>query len=275
MRKLFFISLITINLFACSNKKEASIKKTWIGSNMQYLKINDTSFCTKGSHMEGYYSYALNNNTLSLSYHDWMENRAITIYYKILRLTNDSLILKPFQGDSKKLLRDSSTLYYIDSIKKITPSIRLEKISYYRQGGSLGSAPIRIEIDSVGAVFFSGEIDSAKRICLYQGKLKLSDLTKLKSILQRSYLDDFPIDLESASDASWHRFVIHYNGKKKESTGSMIPYYGMELCMFMENIYKKIDLTEYKEAHSFEDELGNPYPPPMLVRELRVKAPTK
>src|ERR1700739_4227043 len=267
MRKVLFIPLITITLFACTNKKEPSIKKTWIGSHLEYLKIEDTlAFLDKGQGTISYTRYIKDNKKLQLINGNWhIPGRTDTAFFEIKRLTEDSLIIRT-------LKHDSTLLYFIDETKTVNPNFKFQKISYYRRGGSLGRPPVKIDIDSSGAIFYEKHTDTSCTI--YKGQLKLSDLTKLDSILSRSCLNNWPSKFEFAYDAAEHEFIFHYNQKKKECVGCEVPDYGWKVGAFMESIPKNYSFQEYHNFHKFEDDSTFPQmlppPPSELIKNLRV-----
>jgi hypothetical protein len=252
------IILITTNLLLkqlCYGQA-VSIKKTWIGNKLEYLKISDTIvFFDYRYHTKEYHYSTVDNNFTLIEYY-WTTSDQLRhqndFSYKIIKLTSDTLILKPLSERARRLVNGQGYFLLIDSSKTNDQNFKFEKI-FFSGTTCLGSCPgMKIEIDSSGKVFFLGEYHTGKYKGLYQGQLKPKDLEKFKKLLQNSWLDNFPTELGGAIDAPNYDFVFYFNGKRKESSGCFVPYFNRTLLNFLLDCYKIANLKKSKKPHNFE-----------------------
>lgn len=234
----------------------ASIKKTWIGNNLEYLKISDTTVVFDYGYFAREYNYKIVDNNFTIIYYDRATGNDLKqeneLSYEIIKLVTDTLILKPLSHKAQGLIGGQDYLVLIDSANTSDKNFKFEKI-FFSSIARLGtSAQMKIEIDSTGKVFFLGERNIRKYKGLYHGQLKPKDLAELKLILQNSCLDNFPTELNDIWDAPSHNFVFYYNGKKKESSGVIIPYFSQPLLNFLRKTHKIASLKKYRKPYTFE-----------------------
>jgi hypothetical protein len=144
------------------------------------LKINDSvAFFDYGYYPDSFH-YKLDSNKFTLIEYYWIHQGRLrhekAFRYEITKLTADTLVIKPLSEISKRLIGEHNTLVLIDSSVVDYPNFKFEKL-YFSSTTCLGSCPqMKIEIDSVGKVYFFGEYNTGKYIGQYEGQLKFKDL---------------------------------------------------------------------------------------------------
>ncbi|XZF12666.1 DUF6438 domain-containing protein [Chitinophagaceae bacterium MMS25-I14] len=252
---LLIFSLTLFTLRVCGQKNP--LIKTWVNEKLRTFEINDSEVFNDSRYHSMYeYHYHYTDSMLTLILlsrnDDGIAMEGKHYPFTILKLTSDTLILKPGNEEVKNLFTDTDLLVLIDKAKINDPGFRFEKL-FFSGTTCYGTCPgMKAEIDSSGSIFFEGTYNTGKYNGLYHGQLSHKKLEQLKNILQRSWLDNFPGNLWGAIDAPVYTFVFYYNGKRKESHGSFVPYFEQELLSFLYTSYRKQHLKKLKGAHIFE-----------------------
>ena len=248
MKKFLLPLIITFGGLLYSYGQKVSIKKTWIGNNQEYLKINDSIALFDNGHFLSEYHYEIQNNNFTfIEYYTTNRDKLRhenDFKYEILKLTTDTLILK-FSEKSKQLRGGKDSFLLVDSSKLDFSNFKFERIIFSSTTGMGPGHEMKIEIMSTGKVFFLGKQNTGEYKGLYEGQLKPKELEKLNFILKHSRIDNFPTELGSALDMPHYSFIFYYNGKKKECGGAFVPYFNRELLLFLLDSYKKANLIKY------------------------------
>lgn len=226
-----------------------SIKKAWIGNNLEYLKITDSTALFENEFYLEMYNFKLEENKLVLI------NDVINITelpYEISKLSADTLILKPLNEPAKKFINCQEYFLLVDSSTIYDPYFKFEKI-FFSGSTCFGTCrSMKIEIDSSGAVFFLGIENTGDYIGLYKGQLKPWALEKLIYILKHSWINNFPPELGFAVDAPYYHFSFYFNGQVKKSKGTFVPYFNNDLINYLLDIYNFSGLTKLNGTHEFD-----------------------
>ncbi|HVA97826.1 MAG TPA: DUF6438 domain-containing protein [Bacteroidia bacterium] len=259
--KRFLLIFITALIFFHykSSGQTALLKKTWIGQQLQYLKIADSTALLEHEMIFDECHYKLSGKKLTLTVYYWTTSDTLrhedNYPFEISKLTKDTLIIKPLSETSKQEINDKDFLLLIDSSEINDTKFNFEKL-LFSATACYGSCPrMKLEIDSSGKIFFLGDAYTGKYRGLYEGQLKPPDLLRLKNILQHSWLDNFPDTLGHGmvDDAPIYNFIFYYNGKKKVSRGYDVPYFNYDLLAFLLDSYKRANLKKDNQTHNFEN----------------------
>lgn len=253
--KRSFTILICFLLSSVSNFASPTIYKTWIGENLEYLEITEE----KANFEFGFdlydYDVTYKDSTLTLIDYTYKSRkigrRHEKYVYKVLRLTNDSLIISPLNERASRLIHGKTVFIFVDKSLLYKTDLKFQKI-FFSAGVCFGECPaLKIEIDSTGLTYFLGEYHTGTYLGLYKGQLTKVQLDSLIEILKVSELDKFPIRLNMAMDASTYNFKFSYNDKVKTSVGDFVPYFTSPLLNYLMTIYKKIEFEEIEDTYEF------------------------
>lgn len=248
---LFSILLISSALYSQDN----SIYKTWIGSKNEYFKITPDHIYSDFYFYNNFFSnvrqtnYRLNQDSLivdmSTSYPDYhAENHS----FRIVKLTSDSLILKPLSYGAETQYQKCNVIRLADSAVLYEKYLRFERL-YFSATPCFGTCPgLKLEIDSCGNMFFYGYLYTGKYKGLYSGRLNQEEFNKLLEILKHSSLDNFPTGRGNVIDAPSYYFAFYYNGKKKSGEQSDVPFFNRKLFYFLMECYKNTELKKIKQT---------------------------
>ena len=273
MKKSIFtiIFLIFLNLSSGQN----DLTGTWVGENLEYLSVNDSLVSIELRTFKDDFKYQIKDNQLILkSSYDistgnkdkastvadsthfqrisWVTDS--TLYYFDFKLINiDSLELKLNKVIGRNL--SSPKKQYNFNRKSSLKEKKIHFKSVFFKGTTcFGTCPeMRIEIDSLGNTKFKGEKYTKPFIGNYEGKLSSNQLNSLIEILNRSELDRIPKNLPFMIDAPTYKFIFNYDNKKREVSGSMLPYFNREIVNYLLNIYKEIEWKEVEYEIDFNE----------------------
>ncbi len=227
---------------------QVTLKKTWISSDLKYLRIEDTLAIVE-SYTCRECDYSVNNGTLIfVSYLDFQKKRDPDIHpYLISKLTEDTLLLVRLAKDREFFLPNKDTILFVDSAKIDMPDFKFQKLFFKASDGCYGMCPDkRVEIDSSGNIFFIGQIHKGGQEGFYSGKLDKDELLKLENFLKRSWLDAYPNEdlcygFSSIGGRNYY-FVMDYNDKVRAN--SDFPYFYRDLVDYVFNCYKIVHLKK-------------------------------
>jgi len=200
------------------------------------------------------YDYLLKDGNLTfIEYSYYPEKNYPTDHpYHIEKLTEDSLVLIALSKESLGRILNGDTILFLDSAKIDQPDFKFQKLFFKTSGGCLGQCPnMRIEIDSIGNVFFLGGVYTGKYSGFYQGKLDKKDLKRLNFLLRHAWLDNYsnsPDDDFTGIDQPYNYFVIKFNNIVKAS--SIMPYFYDKILGFLLNCYKNAHLQKVESSKS-------------------------
>jgi hypothetical protein len=257
---LLFFFLLPSLLFAQSKKDSLEIKprnssptifKTWIGENLEYLEIASTNAKFDYGYGLNDYGSSFNDSTITLYEGDKFGKQHSEYVYKVLQLTDDSLIVSSLSEGAAMLIHGKQKFDFVDRSRLYNPDLKFQRI-FFSGTICFGTCPaFKIEIDSSGLTYFEAGANTGISPGLYKGHLSKKQLDDLVEILKSSGLDRFPTHLGSAIDAPIYSFKFHYKYKTKSSTGFFIPYFDRPMLDYLLTIYKQLSLQKTDETYEF------------------------
>jgi hypothetical protein len=228
---------------------QTSIYKNWIGENLEYLELKKRS--ANFDYGYGFFPFdvSYNDSILILTSN---KKRNWIYHYKVRRLTPDSLIISPQDSISATFLKGKSTFIFVDKNKLPQKEIKFQNLSF-SQGDCGGPCPsFKINIDSVGTVYFQTlkQIDNLNGT--YKGQLSPEQLNNFIEVLKASRLEMFPKHLGYALGLPKKTFVIHYNNAVLRSQGYCIPPTAASLEDYLMKIYTEVNLQKTIAQFKFE-----------------------
>jgi hypothetical protein len=253
--KRCFVSFIWLVLTSVCTFASPTIYKTWIGENLQYLKLTkDKANFYYGSKQN---DYGVSYKDSTLIFIDYFYTSGKTgrqhedYIYKVVKLTNDTLIVSPLNDRASKLIGNKEQLLFIDKSTLYQTDLKFQRL-FFSGTPCLGSCPgMKIEIDSLGVTYFFAESNTGDYKGLYKGKLSKKQLNKLIEILKTSELDRFPTELGKPMDAPTYNFKFSYNNKIKTSNGYFVPYLDKPLLTYLLTIYKEMNFEKIDGTYEF------------------------
>ena len=261
MRKCIFGFFVYI-FVTVPSYSNPTIHKIWIGEDLEYLSLVKKNI---------YFNYCcgITLSNCKLIYNDtaftirgyfWKAGKIarqhIDYTYKILKLTNDTLVISPKNKDAARLINNRQTHTFTDKNILYKENLKFQKLFFASFSGKLSSTNIKLEIDFSGQIyFFSETISFFERPNdlkgTYKGQLNEKQLANLIEILKRSELDRFPTYLGYSIDATTYDFKFYYDNKIKESNGCHVPEISRPLLDYLLTIYKNIKLEKIDDNYEF------------------------
>ena len=251
--EIFLLLFIFINGNAIS---QSTIYKIWVSPNHQILNISKKKTVFSESWN---YSTSCNDSLLTLTHHYWKAGKFFrqqeNLTFKITKLTNDSLILKPLNESAQRLffgrpLHNDASMIFLDKSLFYNSTISLQKI-YYHTSFPLSFRSMKIEIDSFGNVFYLDINHLDDTSMLYKGQLSKVQFNQLVELLYTSDIEHLTISEFMSIDTGYKEIKIHYNSKIKHQKGYQIADFYSPLFRYLNSICKKIPLERTFEDYEF------------------------
>ncbi len=198
-------------------------------------------------------------------------SKAITIFFegKILKATNDSLVIKKINGTGFFCEQKEFYRFYNDRIL-YDPEIELDTIEF-SSTTCFGSCPaFAIKIDKgLNFYFWGGEF--ANKEGFYQGKIKKSFFNKLQNMVRIARIKQFNGELGILVDGSYQDIIFDYNQTKSNfasgDLGSFPPRL-KNICRTILELYDSLpEIMPTNQVH-FEAFLDTPENRDKLRNEL-------
>lgn len=221
-----------------------TIYKTWIGENLQFLELKKRG--ANFDYGDGIVPFELtySDSVITLT----LDKKKGWIYlFKIVHLTEDSLVVSPLNEKSRPYTKGKDTFVFIERGKWRTKAIRFHDLFFSQTKCNDGCNSFRLFIDSSGLIYFQTLIPFKNYNGTYRGQLDKIELTELNEILTKLPLDNFPTDLGFAIGLTEKTFVFHYDNKTKISSGYCIPQTATPLEDYLLLIYEKVDWVKTNE----------------------------
>lgn len=269
------IILFSTLLFA---QKNPVLNKIWVANDLKCLDLRNEE--------KVYFDYGLYfSNSLKLVHSDsiiqltWRRGPHIHdhntkheyLCYRIIKLTKDSLTIRPMNVNSKALLevdyeKNSLKYQYGDSVilkesdlyffksreSQFDSHFKFNKL-YFNSEGNNPSLPFidpdwKIEIDKTGNILFYGSRNNIVSQ-FYSGKLSRKNLDSLQFILSTSLIDLLPEKAPILYDyiGPVYSIIISYNENTKKFIGYNFPGFNKPLLEFLLNIPDNTNLKKSKE----------------------------
>jgi hypothetical protein len=188
-------------------------------------------------------------------------SKAITIFFegKILKATNDSLVVKKidgtgFFGEQKEIYR-----FYNDRLL-YDPELELDTIEF-SSTACFGSCPaFAIKIDKgLNFYFWGGEYASKEGF--YRGKIKESFFNKLQNMVRIARIEQFNGELGILVDGSSQEIIFDYNQTKSNHVSGNSGYFTPRLkniCRTFFNMYDSLPEIKPTDQVNFDAYLDTP-----------------
>lgn len=234
---------------------QPSIYKAWVGEQLQYLEITSKTVNFDYGYRLDDFGFLYNDSVLTLIDYFYTQGKIRKQHedyvYKIIKLTDDTLVLSPLNAEAARLINNQQRITFIDRSLIYDSLFQFQKI-YFSGTGCYGNCPaMKLEIDSSGKIIFLGEYNTGVYKGLHEGYLNRQQLDSLIDLLSRSDLDRFPTILGHAIDAPTYQFKFHYNGKERTSKGYFVPCLDLPMLYYLLSIYKRVSLKKIDGAHTF------------------------
>lgn len=245
------LSFLNIHCFG-----QVSVGKAWLGNNLEFLKLSDTTvFLDAGSSLETY-SYRVSKDTLVLiKYYNKVNDATKKTYSKeypyLTQINNNTLVIKPASHKATINLRGKKEIRFIDISTTYNTPLNFENIYMSTSGCSRSCIQLKVQIDSTGNVHYygSGDVDIPKGY--FRGKMIREQLEEFKQLLKRSQIGKFPATFPHAYDSNMTTYILQNGENRKKSSGNVVPYVGKELEKYMYHIHDKVRLEKSNEKFLF------------------------
>ncbi len=258
-----FIILFLALLLNLSCNAQVSIYKTWIGEKQEYLEM------TRGISRLDIRNEDYENNDFKVTVKEGTfdaikiprnyqkRDEPIAYHFRVIKLTEDTLILSGNDSPTKFELYDKPEYLFISKQALVDKHLTFQKLEF-TSSTCFGHCPeIHIAIDSLGKVHFLGGQDTKTKYKKMQiAQLSTKQLNQLIEILKNSCLDKFPEEMAVWLDAPTFHFVIYYNNTKMKSWGCVVPYTSRQLQDYLMNIYLKLLLKKLTKPDNFNWEVS-------------------
>jgi len=238
-----------------------TIHKIWIGENLEYwsLEKKNVSFENCGMIFNNC-KLIHKDTTFTIRKYFWKAGKIARQHedyiYRILKLTNDTLIISPENQEAARLINNRQTYTFTDKNNFYKDNLKFHKLFFSGHNPMTFSPKITLEIDSLGQIFvFSEPIPHFEKPNdlkgLYKGQLSNKQLADLILLLKRSKLDMLSGDLGIIIDGTYYNFKFHYDNKVIEGKGCNIPHINKPLFDFLRTIHEDIKLEKLDGNYDF------------------------
>lgn len=235
--------LLIKNIFA---QETALIKKTWINENLRLLDFRDSLAFYEKNFISDSCIYKIDIDSLILipkfvEHEDSIIISTNTTKFKILKLTEDSLILKNYKiwKYSDYNLLDKSNINF--------ESIFLSSTTCY------GTCPsFKIQINQNGKLHFQGRKYVDNYIGYYSATLNQNEIAKLDSIITEGAIIRLPNKLPMGMDFPIFSLLVKYNGIQKKVKGCDFPLISWKVITYLRELYKSADLEKIDNFNFLE-----------------------
>ena len=266
MKKTFALVLLFVALHNFSFA-QAGLQKTWIGEKLDYWQFSKKK-ATCGLFWLSDYKYkysdsivTLRGSNLIIGADGFFPPGSHTFPFKVLKLTEDSLIVTAMSDEAKKLIHNQTTYSFVDKTKLQKEDFIFQGLSFRAYGDGRGTASkMDVEIDATGKVYFLGKANTGQYTGYYQGQLLPQQLVRLVTILKSSGLSQssqrFPF---SSSHGSPYFLNVQFNQTECIREGEVFPYVSRELITYLLNITQEASLNKMEATHKFAGIFEYPY----------------
>ena len=259
MRKYIFGFFVCL-FVTMPSYSDTTIHKVWVSENLQSLSLIKKNVYFEDILENCKLIYKYNDTTFAIRRYFWKhgiyEQQHEDYVYKILRLTNDTLIISPENEIAAGLIGNRETYTFTDKKALYKENLKFQKLFFTRSFGIAFSPTIKLAIDSSGQVYFSsepvpyfGRPDDLKGN--FKGQLNEKQLADLIEMLKKSELDRLPIDLGLGIDCSYRYFKFYYDNKVKESEGCHSPRIIKPLIDYLILLSKSVKFEKIDDNYDF------------------------
>jgi hypothetical protein len=274
MMKKSLTLVLMIYAASISAQFNKQMQGVWITSNAYSMNLRN--FGDYGNHIiNDSLSYdgmkvALNKDDLIFSSPTWFgENFPYVEYhFRILKLTDTLLVLKPVTSQTQKAYCKSDTLFFMRQKYIHTSHLHFCSVQF-NSGGCFGSCPVySMQIDSTAEIrlckkmaFVSGQWDSitggrkidSGQLGYFKGKLNNSEYGQLISLLAQLNPDSTYFPPTFCCDLPRRTIILYYNGKRKRMSSLWPPNEAKPLIDFLSGLYIHTSLEKTNERWDMEE----------------------
>jgi len=235
MRELLIPFILIISSLSCLGQ-DTILYKSWVDNQGSLFEINNKQIITDGDT----YRYKISHDTLLLrQYNHWNDARFKDVIFKIKKLSNDSLILKPLNRTTLNLYKNQSIIRLVDIQLVKDDSFIFEKL-YFSSSTCYGYCPaFQLVIESNRNVKFISEKNTGITKGYYKGFLTRKEYSKLLELLRKYPIDCFPSNYIVSIDGPVHHLIVWHSGNKKEIKGGIDSLLTQDLMTFLYTCNKK------------------------------------
>lgn len=273
--KIYLITfLLFLSFSSLTAQDKVNLNKIWISPYLEYLDLrqDDTAYFDYGMGYHERYQLEKEDSVLNLIQFDRIagikEPRKVVKSYKIIKLTSDTLLIYPLTKYSKVFIENEDKSYaakfhadpnsvdlnendvytFVSKPTLYDSDLKFDRL-YFRSTPCYGTCPsMEFEIDSLGNLYFIGQMNTGKYKGKYYGMLTAKQLDSLVEILKLSALDYMPENLAGGIDAPDYNLIISYNGRTKKITGGhAYPYFNKPLYDYLLTIFEEVKMKKTKE----------------------------
>lgn len=238
--KKTILVIILVFLSFDSTCQKITLLKTWINENNEALIITDSCLYYQDYNRLSKYDYKTVKDTLFMIEYRYSHTKEFPRFedYRIIKLNVDTLILeynKKWMGERTKEIK---RILFIDSVKIKSKIENLSKFLVQKTYFDGTTVRTKLEIDSIGNVYFWDKNDSLK---IYYLKLSKNSLDTFKNCLYVARIENNDsVRLGGSIDKANYIFTLSYNKWKIRKSLNRIPYLNWELSNILYFITKKI-----------------------------------
>ena len=222
--------LIAVILFiSLHNLALANIYGEWISGNGIYVKLSDDEVIVDN----GYHTSMFDNHS----------KRGLLIFkayrkrhtFQIIRSSEDSLIIKPKNNSSRRLVRSDSLLTFIRKESILIKELNFQGLHARFEGGQHSKCfEIRIYIDSTYTVWCERECVCSICSGWFKGSLSDSTQEKLLEMIYQALPDQVRSHSGSGFDCYSKELILMYNNEESSYRYcSATPYLMQDLLNFL------------------------------------------
>lgn len=267
MRNIYFLLL----LFSAAvwSQELSQLKGTWVSKESDVIVIENTEERTnaiatltseeemklsiekgKLNFTEGFYS----------SSDDYKKLHVLTYSFKILKLSDKELWLKPESKLAKKIFNDRNEIRFIREEFNTDNTLKFEKLIFHTTT-CFGTCPvIDLEVDKDKNIYIHyqsvtdfGEPYSDDISGRFSGKLSDSLFNELIHILQAGNIRTLYFPNRGGADAPTKTIILYYNGQRKYLKSMFPPKIADRLIDFLYALPKKAKLPPTEVVRELED----------------------
>ncbi len=235
------IPFLILLFFSFDSKcQKITLLKAWINEKNEALIIRDSCLYYQEHFGLKKYDYKIEKDTLFMIEYRYTDTKEFPSLedYRIIKLNFDTLILEYNEKWMGERTNETKRILFIDSVKVKSKIENFNK--FLLQNTYLSGTTVRtkLEIDSVGNVYFWDRNDSSNTYFL---KLSKSSLDTFKNCLNIARIENNDsVDLGRIIHKPNFIFTISSNKRTIRKSLSNLPYLNWELSNYLHSITKRI-----------------------------------